>query len=395
MKRTANLIFMLFFLALLFGVPALTLLIPRANTSFYEQRPLAPLPTVTWDGLKSGAVCSDFEKALSDHLAGRNTMMKWNTRFALFLGRPVVNDIVVSGDVLLSFYGYNYWDTSYLVDQANEVAAQWQKLNEQVLGYGGYFCYVGLPLQSTYFAEKYPDYMDSRLWHTDAIRSAFKEALQQRQIPFYDVHQTYEALGLPERYYAKTDHHYTYEGAFVAYTTLMEKLNTDSPFDLSVLSKEDLEFSSLPNPYLGSSNRKLYGLWGDSREQLEFGTIKNPVPFTRMDNGTLTDAYLYTMPATVEEIVTYDLYMGGDFGETVIQTNRPELPSLLIFGDSFTNPLETLLWASFDETRSLDLRYYTQTSLLAYIEEFKPDVVVCVRDETVYLVTDGNGNVTE
>mgnify|MGYP006922434500 CR=1 FL=1 len=28
-----------------------------------------------------------------------------------------------------------------------------------------------------------------------------------------------------------------------------------------------------------------------------------------------------------------------------------------MFGDSFTNPLETIWYASFDETRSLDLRY--------------------------------------
>ena len=28
--------------------------------------------------------------------------------------------------------------------------------------------------------------------------------------------------------------------------------------------------------------------------------------------------------------------MGGDIAETVIQTDRPELPNALIFGDSFT-----------------------------------------------------------
>lgn len=36
--------------------------------------------------------------------------------------------------------------------------------------------------------------------------------------------------------------------------------------------------------------------------------------------------------------------MGGDIGESVITTNRPKLPNILIYGDSFTNPLETLLW---------------------------------------------------
>ena len=85
--------------------------------------------------------------------------------------------------------------------------------------------------------------------------------------------------------------------------------------------------------------------------------------------------------------------MGGDIGETIIDTNRPELPDILIFGDSFTNPLETLLWYSFNRMYSLDLRYYNAKSLREYIDMYKPDVVICVRDETVYLSTDGNGAV--
>jgi len=42
---------------------------------------------------------------------------------------------------------------------------------------------------------------------------------------------------------------------------------------------------------------------------------------------------------------------------------------------------------------SLDFRYYTAQTLGEYIDKHKPDVVICVRDETVYLSTDGNGAV--
>ena len=90
---------------------------------------------------------------------------------------------------------------------------------------------------------------------------------------------------------------------------------------------------------------------------------------------------------------TYNLYMGGDFGETVLETNRPELPDALIFGDSFTNALETLLYASFDETRVLDLRHYDEMSLKAYITAHQPDVVLCIQNDTFYYTTSGNGNV--
>ena len=83
--------------------------------------------------------------------------------------------------------------------------------------------------------------------------------------------------------------------------------------------------------------------------------------------------------------------MGGDVGETVIDTDRPELPSLLLWGDSYSNAMETLLWASFDEARYLDYRYFDGASLSEYIERYKPDVVACIRDDLSILNSDGNG----
>lgn len=84
--------------------------------------------------------------------------------------------------------------------------------------------------------------------------------------------------------------------------------------------------------------------------------------------------------------------MCGDAAETVIKTNRPELKKVLIVGDSFTNAMETILYLSFDEMRSLDYRYYTEKTLTEYIAEYQPDIVLIARDTSVCLGTDGNGN---
>lgn len=58
--------------------------------------------------------------------------------------------------------------------------------------------------------------------------------------------------------------------------------------------------------------------------------------------------------------------MGGDITETILDTNRPELPPVLIFGDSFP-PLEILFYTAFDETRSLGLHCCMKQSFLDYI----------------------------
>ena len=81
-----------------------------------------------------------------------------------------------------------------------------------------------------------------------------------------------------------------------------------------------------------------------------------------------------------------------DIAETVIRTDRPELPNALIFGDSFTNPVECLAYYSFNELRSVDLRHYTAQSLSDYIAAYQPDVVLCVRDYQSLLLREFNGD---
>ena len=174
----------------------------------------------------------------------------------------------------------------------------------------------------------------------------------------------------------------------------METLNDEFGLNLAVLSEEDLCVTTLPNPYMGSALRKLYGLW-PSDEHLQYATLKAEILFTRTDNGVVKDSVLHALPSNETDYVTYNVFMGGDVAETILDTGREDLPKLLLFGDSFTNPLETLLYASFGESRYLDLRYYNEKSLLEYIEEYQPDVVVCVRDSTMYYSTAGNGNYSE
>ena len=98
------------------------------------------------------------------------------------------------------------------------------------------------------------------------------------------------------------------------------------------------------------------------------------------------------LPGNDTDEVAYAAYMGGDIAETVIDTGRDELPSLLIYGDSFTNPVEGLMYYSFDEMRTVDLRHYKDMTLADYIALYQPDVVVGIRDYESLLSTDYNGS---
>lgn len=390
MKRRANLLFIACF-SLFLGLVALgTLLRGGDGTSFFENRTLAERPSPTQTSLWSGEYFDQWEEWFTDHALGRSLMLKANTWLELKVLRlPVVGDVVVTKNYLLGRNGYNRWDSSYLPAWSADWAASLAGLRDYIGTWGGKFLFVGLPEQTTYFLDKYPDFLENRAWYLEPEREAVFAAMEAAGVSALDMSAVYDALGHPDDYYAPSDHHFTYAGAMAAYTAILEQLEAD--FDLS-LPAAQVRTETLPNPFLGSRNRKLSGLW-PTEDRLTVGYTD--VPFRRWDNGQEVEAALYALPASPEETVTYEVYMGGDIGETILRTYRPELPSALIFGDSFTNALETMLYASFNETRSLDLRYYREMSLREYLAVCRPDVVICIRDETTYFSYDGNGAVGE
>ena len=394
MQKWFNRAFLAGLLVLLVAVPVRLVTDSRhETTAYYENRTLAARPDLNWTSLWDGSYGSRFETWYSDHAPLRTTLLKTNAAVQMkLLKRPVVSDVVVTGDVLLPKMSYSEWTRKDYESNAAPIAENFGKLSDHVAANGGSFYFVGFPEQRVYFEDKFPDYMNNHETEAAVADEVFESALTMEGVRFLNMEAAFDADGRPEEYYSTVDHHYNYYGAYASYRAILEALAADG-WELPVLTEEDIGFRELPNPYLGSRNRKLYNLWENGEKAAILAEV--PVPFTRTDNGQPSEKPLFVVPAEEYMPTTYNLYMGGDFGETILETNRPELLDVLIFGDSFTNALETLLYASFDETRILDLRHYTEQSLKDYITEHRPDIVLCVMNDTFYYTTTGNGAVWE
>lgn len=395
MEKFSQRAFLLCLLAVLLAVPAGTALWSRKDTAaYYENRSLAAFPGLTAEALWTGSLGADLESWYSDHVPGRTTLLKADTAAQLkLLRRPAVNEVVPAGDVLLPLLPYGERAAEEYPALAAAAAEPFGKLSGFIQSYGGTFCYAGIPEQRVYFRDRYPDYLSAHETEAEAGDDAYAEAMAEAGVDFLDMGAVYGAQGHPGEYYSAVDHHYNYYGAYAAYRAILDHL-AEAGWDLPVLTEEDLEFRELPNPYIATRNRKLYNLW-PNEERAVIGVQRDPVPFTRYDNGALSDKPLFVLPEAEDLPATYNLYMGGDFAETVLETDRPDLPNALIFGDSFTNALETLLYASFNETRILDLRHYDGMSLRAYVDTYRPDIVLCVQNDTFYYLGGGNNNVWE
>ena len=380
------------FLGFLALALAVTLVRPKSGWSYYENRNLARPAELSVETVLDGTFPASVEPVLQDYAAGRNTLMKLSAWADLHLfHRPVVNEVVPSEGMLLGFNAYETPDPAVISNQAQTMAGQLAQLRDVVEGYGGHFYYVAVPGQYTYFSDAYPNFLNNREAYTALEIPAFTQAMEEQGVNLLDMGPVLDQLGKPKEYYSLADYHYQFEGAYVTYRTILEEISRDLGLDLTILDESSLTVETLPNPYLGSRGRKIFGL-ENCGEYLTIGLPKNPIPFTRADNGAETAAAVYAMPATDTENVLYSLYMGGDVGETVIETNRPGLPSILIYGDSFTNPVECLAYYSFDEMRSIDLRHYKDMTLADYIQTYQPDIVVGIRDYEALLSTGFNGS---
>lgn len=391
MKKFADALFVLCFAAALVAVGLLTLGNRNETFSYYENRSLAPKPVLTKEGVLDGSYFSQWDSYWMDRAVGRTAALKYDTLWQWkVLHKPVVHDIVITEKSLLPYLKDKGFEPKPPVEKlAGETGDELAALDRHIRDNGGTFFYVGVPSQITYFKERYPDFLDNQADYRREVRTAFREALTDRGVAFLDMVEAFEQAGNPPEYYWSTDHHCNLDGGLFVYRHIMEAVNQATGRDLKILREEDIRRITLPNRFSGSRNKPLYLMY-PNEDRLTYAELVQPIPFTREDNGVESPATVNILPPE-DALVSYGVFMGNDYAETIIRTDRPELPKLLVFGDSYTNVLETLLYASFDETRSLDLRHYNEKTLWEYIEEYQPDVVIDVRDDGMFLSPSPNG----
>ena len=294
MKKFLNCAFLAGLLALLAAVPVGVLLWgQKETTAYYENRNLAVRPDLNFETLWDGSYGSRLESWFSDHTPGRTTALRLDTVLQMdILKRPVVNGIVMEADgVLLPELEFGEWTRADYEETVVPLAENYGKLNAHIEETGGKFYFIGFPEQRIYFEDKFPAYMNNHADEAAAADDVFAEALEEKGIRFLDMRAAYEELGDPAEYYSVVDHHYNYYGAYAAYLTIMDSLAADG-WDLPVLT--DAEFREVPNPYIGSRNRKLYNLW--EHEEKVAVLAETPVPFTRTDNGAPSEKPLFVLP---------------------------------------------------------------------------------------------------
>ena len=345
MKKSLKHLPTIVLLAFIFLMAILFFSLPKKEYSSSEKRYLSDFPTLTVDTFFSGDFGEEFEKYLSDHTPFRNFWVGLNSYYNLALGNPLSNGIYHCSDGYLINDPPNTDRLDINIDVISEFADKSGLPATMILAPStGYVASDVLPNEHI-------------VYNDDELFADVTDTLSKSTVNFVDIREDFKnAYKNGTQVYYKTDHHWTSEGAYLAYCALSDELgftaNTREMYDITT-----------HGGFYGTTYSSS-GYWFTKPDDVEVWDCKNhssEVSIT--DNGTTKTYNSMFFNDHLKEDDKYPVYLDGNHPYTVIKNSSMKLDGekLLVIKDSFAHSLVPFLAAHYEEITMIDMRYYKQS----------------------------------
>ena len=315
-------------------------------TSISENRNLNLFPNFTIKTFLNSEYQTNFDNALSDQFVFGQTIknnMNQITKFTDYtnLNKKICqnNYVNIKDDV----YIYNcdsrlFRFEGIIDDEAEQIKNNIKKLKEKLKGKAElYFYYINSSYSFDFRTNKpYYDFDE------------FFEGTNYDGFNFKD----YEEFS---KYFYKTDHHWNYKGSYIGYKDIIKLLLGE---DEKIMVPEKLVDFNID--FNGSSAR--------TAKSLDFSDDFKAYKFNFQDHEEFLDRKIGTYGAYKDYfngkisnapfVNHYGEFYGDDNAEVIYDYNDDEKDNLLIIGNSFSNPINSLIASHFNKTYVVDLRYY-------------------------------------
>lgn len=319
------------------------LLIPKQEYSEKEKRFLTEAPALVWGDIVSGQWGEDAESYMADHIPGRDFFVGLNAYFDLYTGRQASKDIWVLDGKLV--------EAPVMQDDA-AITRNMAAINSFSKTVSQDVHLMIVP--SAGWATGNENYQDESI--IDSIY-AYSE-----NVTAVDMCGVF--AGRPELFY-DTDHHWTAEGAYVGYQTLMQALGRDWKM------AEEFVVDSYAR-FQGSTYSRSC-LWLTPAEDFEIWTGSENLTVTNGESEEIHEGVIYW--ERLEEGDKYTAFLDGN--HSIVRITNPEKDGkILVIRDSYSNSLGCFLAESYGEVVLVDLRYYKQPISQLCAEENFDDIVV-------------------
>lgn len=324
--------------------------------------------------LVNGELVSNTEDVLKDQFYFRNTILSSYYSFKLSFYNLISDEmILLEDDVLLMRDGYYIYS---IIDKLDTNLIKNKAYNVKNI------------------SEMYPDisvyqYFPTRIEETNLLdinSNVYSKVQGARDIYLSELGDKVKTDSLElnsisdyESYYYKSDHHWNYLGSYQGYSDIIELINDDYP-EIG-MPKEIKEIIKYDNKFYGSFSSKT-GLASGYDYFTDFSTDNNKlydyyVDSVLTDEGIYKEAYDKAKQEGNAFYHDYDLYFGPNSFERIYINDGNTKPNILIFSDSFINPIKDDLANHFGNTVILDMRSSPDDfNLDYYIEQYDIDIIL-------------------
>lgn len=339
--------------------------------------------------IKFGEFVDDVEGAYKSGVAFKNDFVNINGLFARATGRNHYNGVSRLKNGMLIYGEIPLADMS---DSAQGLIEFNSYLNKNGIKYLYVQAPVKVDLQGKLLYEGTVAYGNQ---NADQLLGILKE----NNVDCIDLRTDIAATPeLVEKYFFKTDHHWTPEGAFKAFEIVLNDLYEkypDANIDLSLTDPDKWNVTEYQNCFLGSHGKRVGIFYAGVDDFLlytpKFDTdMSMYIPKHKLYySGTFDEAvaihkdYLENKDLFNEN--PYCVYIGGDY-PIVHHRNQNASSDLkvLILKDSFSLPFQSFMATAFKEVDVIDPRHFTDCTIAEYISVSKPDIVITLLNPSVF-----------
>lgn len=333
----------------------------------------------------------ELNSAYNDGFYGKYAFINVNGLVHRLLNQRSMNDVVKL-------------DNGYLTEVVPSVdvsaqTAETIRLYEGLAGQGVDFLYVQTPYKISKYASCLPvGVEDSSNSNADALLAGLTGA----GVPALDLREWFYEEGIDQySLFFKTDHHWTPEAAFTAFTQIIKTMEADwgITVDSFYTDPEHYETRTYEDWFLGSRGKRVglyYGgvddisvLYPSFETQMSLNVPSEEIFRSGSFQEVIFD-YANIEEKDYFEKNPYHVYIGDEY--PFVRHSNPSAPcekKLLIVKDSFVLPVQAYLSLCFTQVDVIDLRLYEEKSLYEYIEETGPDMVLVMYNP--YMLLEENG----
>ncbi|EUJ23170.1 hypothetical protein PGRAN_09576 [Listeria grandensis FSL F6-0971] len=365
-KKLFNILLSAGFLLLIFGVFFFYLFAGKNQVSILESRNLAQKPDFSADAVSTGDYMKKWDVFFNDQFPRRDAFTELNMRVnQLALGQDVYKDVYVAPDgyLLTKVEQYTKADAKKIADRVNNVGQSLQKMDVKT-------SLVLVPNKSTVFEAKFPTYYPS------FGREGYERLMpmiNEKYVQNIDISQILYKNKNKANMFFYTDHHWQATAAFLASEKVTKEMNPG----VKQLTMADWTWKLEGLPFYGSDARKTTSALVSKSDQVMVAEQKHLSAPYKLDVIKEQRDSLYVKSRLTDPAVyanRYTTYIGTDYPEAHIQTPNPLTnKNLLIFKDSYANAFIQFIAPYYANVHVLDLRYYKNLDLQAYVKKYDID----------------------